>query len=204
MSYITLLEKLKRLNKKAKIKEKEVPKEILKEVCSYSPLYLFFDYDSYDKERELMYVYDNVTKVSLIPPFEHDPDDDEFIIRLRLQFINKDEQVIYGTLSDLYRTKELDKLWEEQIFPELKEGDLVQTISHSTFLIKDFSGLVISGFDDAEWDEIVPEGTLLTVLDKIKIDDFYMVRVFHGKGVYWSIGYLIKDKYLVDFNPHYI
>lgn len=92
---------------------------------------------------------------------------------------------------DLFNTDRTEMLWRKN-FHEIKAGDAVVCAHPEVFLLKNFNEILVGGFQNADWDIVLPEGSYVTVLEKAKIEDFYFVKVLHQASVFWAFGALYR------------
>lgn len=92
--------------------------------------------------------------------------------------------------NEFYDREKIEKDWQKH-FPEIQPGDLV-ICSHPTYMLKSIHELFQAGFEKANWDHTLPEGTLLTVLGKVKIEDICFLRVLYRDKPMWAFGAVFK------------
>lgn len=95
--------------------------------------------------------------------------------------------------SDFFNHKKMEEDMREHL-DEVSQGDLV-VCAYSTYLVKNISDLLEAGFERVHWDAVLPEGSLLTVLNTVKVENFWLVKVLHKEKPMWAFGVFFKYDY---------
>lgn len=192
MTYITLEEKLEELVDENPEEPISLPLEMLASISGSTSLAYFLDtsphaakdvIDLYTLEKatgfyvELTRTTSGDIKKTFYVTFDGIP---------YKVFINLDN-------SDFFNHKKMEEDMREHL-DEVSQGDLV-VCAYSTYLVKNISDLLEAGFERVHWDAVLPEGSLLTVLNTVKVENFWLVKVLHKEKPMWAFGVFFKYDY---------
>lgn len=76
----------------------------------------------------------------------------------------------------------------EKYFEETKIGDLIRVTHPEAYLVQDLEEVFFCGIRDANWDLVIEEGQLVTLLEKVKVDKLCFVKVLYKSKIYWMFG----------------
>lgn len=211
MSYLTLAEKIHRLFKKGKAGKKKValPKDILESISSNISLKNVCTFPSHftPEEKEDSYIFDNLAGFFLI--LEEVATRNNTSISKRYEIVLKSRDVIKVVLHDydLYNQDVISRQMKKT-YDIVKPGNFV-VAAQEVFLLKDFSKILLGGFEHTNWDLILEEGAQALVVTAQKIEDVYFIKILYNKQIYWAFGAMISSEFYNDKknppeNHHYI
>lgn len=110
---------------------------------------------------------------------------------------------VYIRLDDIdfFDREKVEADWQVN-FPQIQPGDLAISV-HPTYLLADIHDLFEAGFERAKWDLQLPEGTLFSVLNSVRIDDICFVKVLYRNRAMWAFGAMLKVEMLEARQPNY-
>ena len=112
------------------------------------------------KEEEQQVGLDKILKFEMSKKIFWKTDSFENEVDFFVTFSNNKKYKIYLTYENIFKIKEIESLWVNDVFPNTKSGDLLVCVSPSVYLVKDFKQVFINGIIDFPWDEIL-EGSKL-------------------------------------------
>lgn len=119
-------------------------------------------------------------------------------------FENNETLTLPFDYNEFYRTLEIENIWTDKIFPNIKFGEIYKTISPICYLTHSFNDLIIQGIQSIVWCEEIPEGTFIIPYEKVKIENLHFTKVMYEGKFYWLFGCIAQEDFLDGFNPHYI
>lgn len=204
MMYVTLKDKIDNLAKLGKVPI-PLPIEILKNIAGETPLSYFVNTAPFSaRDMCEKYSLDKVTGFFL--EFYEGPKR-KLSQNTYVTFENEPKKIIIHIEdTDYFNIKLLQKRYKEVFFERLSPGDLGITLLPSTFLKEDFADFLMTGFETCKWDITLPEGSLVTVLEKVKVDSSSFVKVIYDGKIYWIFGYIacLDDIKYLEETFHYI
>lgn len=204
MSYITLEEKLEILVDESPGVSITLPLEMLAAVAGATSLAYFMETAPFSA-REVLDAYALEKATGFYMEISRNE-----IGGIKKVFFVTFEEIAYKVFIrlddvDFFNRGKIDDIWQEHA-SEIQPGDLT-ICAHPTYMLRDLRELLESGFERAKWDFTLPEGTLLTVLSTVKVDNFWFTKVLYNQAPMWAFGALFK----VDMfegektnNNHYI
>jgi hypothetical protein len=177
-----------------------LPVRMLESICGGTNLAYFMDTAPYSA-KDVIDVY-TIEKVSgFFVEFSRNELDD-----IKKVFYVTFEDVAYKVYIrlddiDFFDREKVEADWQEH-FPLIQPGDLAISV-HPTYLLADIHDLFEAGFERAKWDLQLPEGTLFSVLNSVRIDDICFVKVLYRNRAMWAFGALMKTDTLEAGQPNY-
>ena len=204
MKYVTLQKKLKKYYR-AKNKNIQISLEDFRAIFDGVLIEYDKNFDFLEaKNKNKTYVLKNFDKAFLVLTKEKITGD--ISVKCHLYICERPDPVkIYVDYFDLWKINAYTSILTAH-FAASKPGDLIVVSQPEVFLAKNFEDVFISGFNDADWDMVLHEGDLVTLLEKFKIGDFCFTKVLYGAKVYWMFGGFFSVKYdpATEKNHHMI
>lgn len=194
MAYITLQEKIEALADNGE-EPVELPLDMLAAVAGGTPLAYIVDTAPLSA-RDVLDDYTLESATGFFVEFRRERKGIRKFCYVRFQGVKKKVYVSIDD-SDFFNLGALDRQWTGEYFHKLKSSDLVIAAYPKIYLLENLSELMEGGFERAKWDQVVEEGTLLTIVDTMMIDKYPFVRVIYKGKIFWSFGALVREE---DFN----
>lgn len=192
MAYITFDDKIKQLYGRGKRKI-NLPLEILHKISNNLSLVYSTDISSLPEEdRNDDYLLKNASSFYIrLTKDKHGDLKRSYYLTLGN---SKKEFLLFLDDLDIWNANRTE-MFQRKYFHEFKPGDLAITAHPEVYLLKDITDVFLSGFQNTEWDLVVPEGTLLTLLEKTQVQNLYFIKVFYKNCIYWAFGALFDAKH---------
>lgn len=186
MAYVTLQQKLKRNFSKGKnkiaISLVDFQKIFDDIIMSYDSSFDFIPAENKNKE----YIFSTFRKAFVF--LEKTANSENIGISCHF-YLNGKKEAIKFPISPL-------DLWNDDVyqeyylkyFEEAKSGDLIRITHPEAYLIQDLEEVLFCGIRDASWDLVLEEGQLVTLLEKVKIENLCLVKVLYKTQAYWMFG----------------
>lgn len=194
MPYVTLTEKLEKLEKLGK-KKIILPKDVLYKLSKSISLVFSLDLEKLPEEnRSDEYILANTQ--SFFCELSRDAQGQlKKTFFLTLKGIKK--QRIYLDNLDLFNPHRVELKWRKH-FNEMKAGDILVAALPEIYLAKDIHDVFLAGITNIQWEHVLEEGECVTLLEKQRLDDLLIVKVFHKNQIYWAFGTLLRMAAFVD------
>jgi hypothetical protein len=177
-----------------------LPVRMLETVCGGTNLAYFMDTAPYSA-KDVIDVYTIEKVTGFFVEFSRNEMED-----LKKVFYVTFEEVAYKVYIrlddiDFFDREKVEADWQVN-FPQIQPGDLAISV-HPTYLLDDIHDLFEAGFERAKWDLQLPEGTLFSVLNSVRIDDICFVKVLYRNRAMWAFGAMLKVEMLEAGQPNY-